>query len=163
MYLRYIFTIIFIITVGIIDKKTSKIPNLLILIGIIMSFIFNFLIDKLSLFENCLRIAICILVFFVGMLKILGGGDIKLWMVLNLLIGSVESAVSIMIASILIIIFAVCSDKGNMLKVYISMLKVKNKDFSVDVDKKTEKGYPLALFLILPVMIISILKMVSVI
>ena len=161
MYLRYIFTIIFIFTAGITDKKINKIPNFLILIGFIIGFLFNFFIDKLSLYDNCLRLIVCIIIFFVGMLRILGGGDIKLWMVLNILIGSIESAIAIMTASVLIILFAVFSDKNNMLKVYVSLLKAKNKDFSVEKGKENEKGYPLALFLIIPVVTISILKMVS--
>ncbi len=158
---RYIFTFIIIICAAVFDKLYKKIPNALILAGIIGGILFNFIIYPITLKEHIIRVVFLLIIFIFGMLRWLGGGDIKLWMTLDILIGAVFSSMSVAIASVLLIISALLLNfKENAPAVFISVNQIM-MDRKLDTEIKTEKGYPLALFMAFPVGIICIYQMIG--
>lgn len=158
----YIFTMIFIITLAIFDKTTGKIPNYIILIGLVSALLFNIFISPISIKEWIIRGIFLIIIFLFGMKRWIGGGDIKMWMVLNLMIGAVYSSFAIAIGSILIIIYALIRDfKGNAPTVFLSLNEVAlNKKINTVVH--SVKGYPLALFVMFPTIIFCLLELFGV-
>lgn len=83
------------------DIREKRIPNELIVIGLVV----GFLLQK-SLFDVFLQICVLILLFFIGMLKIMGMGDLKLWMVISCYTGSADSFIIIAVAAALLMVYA---------------------------------------------------------
>lgn len=88
-----------------IDLKTKKIPNLLICVGALTAVCFIVFIEHLGSAEAVIRIVSVIILFFFGMLRLIGLGDIKLWMVITLFIGILRSSIIIAAASLLLVIW----------------------------------------------------------
>lgn len=59
-----------------------------------------------SLFDVFLQICVLILLFFIGMLKIMGMGDLKLWMVISCYTGFADSFIIIAVAAALLMVYA---------------------------------------------------------
>lgn len=83
------------------DIREKRIPNELIVIGLVV----GFLLQK-SLFDVFLQICVLILLFFIGMLKIMGMGDLKLWMVISYYTGFADSFIIIAVAAALLMVYA---------------------------------------------------------
>ena len=83
------------------DIREKRIPNELIVIGLVV----GFLLQK-SLFDVFLQICVLILLFFIGMLKIMGMGDLKLWMVISCYTGFADSFIIIAVAAALLMVYA---------------------------------------------------------
>lgn len=162
--IRYIFAIIMIITIGIYDKTTKKIPNFLILIGFIAAIVFNFIIYPITLLDHIARVVIFIIIFMFGMKRWLGGGDIKMWLMLDLLIGPVYSSLSVCIASILLVIYANIKDfKSNLPSTVITFNEIKQRRSikNLDITVFTKKGFPLGVFMVAPVTILCIISLLG--
>lgn len=158
----YIFTIIFSITVAIFDKTTKKIPNWLILIGMVSGLVFNILIKPISIKEWVIRGIFLIIIFLFGMRRLIGGGDIKLWMTLNILIGAVYSSLSLAIGSVIIIIVALFTDfKGNAPTVFLSLNNIAITK-RINTVIATSKGYPLGFYVMIPVILFCLLELFGV-
>lgn len=158
----YIVTIILAITLAIFDKTTGKLPNYIMLIGLISGIVFNVIINPISVVEWIIRGVMLIIIFLFGMKRWLGGGDIKMWMVLNIMIGAVYSSLALAIGSVLIIIVALISDfKGNAPTVFLSINNVALTK-RVNTVITTSKGYPLAFYIMFPVIIFCLLELFGV-
>lgn len=157
--LSYIATLIIVLIAAVFDCKTKKIPNCLILAGLITGVIMN-IVYKATLTDIFVKIAVMIIILIFGSFRLLGMGDIKLWLVMTLLIGGIYSSVIICSGSIILIIYAVIKDKGEAFKmVFISAYDaVSNKRVNKDIKEIGGKGYPLAVFLIMPTAVITIVK-----
>lgn len=83
------------------DIREKRIPNELIVIGLVVGFLF-----QKSLFDVFLQICVLILLFFIGMLKIMGMGDLKLWMVISCYTGFADSFIIIVVAAALLMVYA---------------------------------------------------------
>ena len=160
--IRYIFAIIYIITIGIFDKTTRKIPNYLILIGFISSAVFNYLIYPISVRDHIARWVVFVIIFLFGMKRWLGGGDIKMWMALTFLIGPMYSCISVLIASLLLIAYALITDfKSNFKTAFISVTEVMNNKSLRNITITSTKAYPLGVFMIAPVTILCVMSLMG--
>jgi len=158
-----IFTVVIVLTAALIDFKTMKIPNWLILIGLIGGIGIG-IYDHLSIKEWLMRVAVIICIFALGYLRMLGMGDIKLWIVLTLLLGGIWSSLIICISSVLLIVYAVSKDKKNITTVFVSANDVlMNKKINKDIMEINKKGYPLAVFMVIPTLIITVLGIIGLI
>ena len=83
------------------DIREKRIPNELIVIGLVV----GFLLQK-SLFDVFLQICVLILLFFIGMLKIMGQRDSKLWMVISCYTAFADSFIIIAVAAALLMVYA---------------------------------------------------------
>ncbi len=156
-----IMTIIFILASAVWDYFFRKIPNLLILIGIICGVILN-IYYHIPVREWIIRGIFLIIIFFFGMKRLIGGGDIKMWMALTIMIGAIYSSFSLAIGSVLLIIFALIKhSKESLPATFISVNSIMmNK--KLDTEIKTTKGYPLAVFTALPVTIFCVMELCGV-
>lgn len=94
-------TIIFLVIASVMDIKTMRIPNYLTLsafgTGLVLSFI------------NCgwktalIRLTVVVALFFVYMLHLLAGGDIKMLMALTMLQGPIAMLVSVIIGNLVLL------------------------------------------------------------
>lgn len=109
--IKSIVLITILIIAAIVDVKTMKIPNILILVGLIAGVILNILTIKLSDWILIVIGTIVILIF--GFFRLLGMGDIKLWLVINLFEGLKFSAFSVFIASVLLVVVQSIKDPEN--------------------------------------------------
>lgn len=82
------------------DISERKIPNTLLGAGILMG-----LLSSQSLMELFWKILAIFFLFFFGMLRLMGMGDLKLWMFLNSFVGFQDSCWIIIIAALLLILF----------------------------------------------------------
>lgn len=157
--LSYIATLIIVLIAAVFDCKTKKIPNWLILAGLITGILMN-IVYKATLTDIFVKIAVMVVILIFGSFRLLGMGDIKLWLVMTLLIGGIYSSVIICSGSILLIIYAIIKDKGEAFRtVFISAYDtVSNKRINKDIKEISSKGYPLAVFLIIPTVVITIVK-----
>lgn len=87
------------------DARDKKIPNELIIIGLISSLFF---MGSLEIF--LWRALFILLLFFFGMFHLLGMGDLKLWMVLCAYTGFLESAYIIGGAAFLLICYGLITN-----------------------------------------------------
>lgn len=91
---------------GICDKMTMKIPNILILVGFILGFIY-----QPSLEEILLKVFYVIFLFAFSMLGMLGFGDIKLFMVIALFLNITNCMIITFFAAIGSIIYSIVKYK----------------------------------------------------
>ena len=142
---------VIVITAAITDLISRKIPNWLILIGLIGGIGIN-IYEHLTIKETLFRLAIIVVILLLGTLRMLGMGDIKLWIVLTILIGGMYSSMIICIASILLVLFAIAKDgKKALVTAFVSASDVIiNKKINKDIKEISNKGYPLAVFMVFP-------------
>ncbi len=142
---------VIVITAAITDLISRKIPNWLILIGLIGGIGIN-IYEHLTIKEALFRLAIIVVILLLGTLRMLGMGDIKLWIVLTILIGGMYSSMIICIASILLVLFAIAKDgKKALVTAFVSASDVIiNKKINKEIKEISNKGYPLAVFMVFP-------------
>lgn len=99
--LKWLILFIILLVSSYYDIREKRIPNELIVIGLVIGFLF-----QKSLFDVFLQICVLILLFFIGMLKIMGMGDLKLWMVISCYTGFVDSFIIIAVAAALLMVYA---------------------------------------------------------
>lgn len=139
------------VAAAITDIKFGKIPNLLLLIGVIIGLLNNFIFNPLPVPEHILRTLICIIVFFVGSLHLLGMGDIKLWMTETILLGAMKSTLIVLFAGILSVIVTVTRDKSafrTLMATTVDMMQ--NKSLRKEVIEMDKRTYPFAFFMMFP-------------
>lgn len=90
--------IIVLLIAAICDIKYKKIPNWLICIGLTIG-----LISPWTMCSYKEKIFSIVLIFFVGMWKLMGMGDIKLWTVMAMYIGLIKSCYVMGVAAFLLI------------------------------------------------------------
>lgn len=83
------------------DIKTMKIPNRLILIGLVLGFLY-----MPSIKGILFKLLYLGILFIFGMFGMLGYGDIKLWMVIAVFLGLFQSTIIIIIAAIISMIYS---------------------------------------------------------
>lgn len=99
--LKWLILFIILLVSSYYDIREKRIPNELIVIGLVVGFLF-----QKSLFDVFLQICVLILLFFIGMLKIMGMGDLKLWMVISCYTGFADSFIIIAVAAALLMVYA---------------------------------------------------------
>ena len=133
------------------DIQKRKIPNIISFPAIIAGLVLT------GIYGNSLRIIttiICIIIFFfIGMLNIIGLGDIKLLMALTAIGGYSMALYSFAIAIFSLFVYAMITDPISIY-FYIEKLKqrLRLRRFPVDKNKK----YPFAPFLLLGVLLYSL-------
>lgn len=128
------------------DIKTRKIPNELFCIGIIS----GFLLFPQGMLGKVLGL---LFVFGFGYLRLMGMGDIKLWMVIIMFTGFTLSCFIIAGAALLFILYSVCKnpaivrDIHALFQHFILAHKIGNID---------EKGMPFAPFILISALILKV-------
>lgn len=139
IYFRLIVIWLIVLIAGIIDNKTRKIPNALILTGIITATIFDIFLMPISLSNMGLKWICVIFLFFLGMLRLMGFGDMKLWMVMSLYYGLLHSSLIIGFAAIIFIFHHFVTDKSARRIVFLSVAQIFQKDTFKVIE---QKSYP---------------------
>ena len=109
------------------DISERKIPNTLLGAGILMG-----LLSSQSLMELFLKILAIFFLFFFGMLRLMGMGDLKLWMFLNSFVGFQDSCWIIIIAALLLILFGGVKNRTETVLIFRHIL------ISIQLRKKPE-------------------------
>ena len=94
------------------DIQTKKIPNIIFCVGMITGIAFDFVYPR-SHVEIILAYIGAFIVFLFGSLRLMGMGDIKIWIVLTVYEGLLKSAAIICIATVLFIIFHIIKNPRN--------------------------------------------------
>lgn len=160
---RYLFVILFILFAGIEDKKTNKISNYVILIGLIVGIIFNFFVYPITVMDHIIRVVFLILLTLFDMkTKWLGGGDMKVWIALDILVGPIYSAISIGVGSFILVIHSLKEDKNNIKLASIPINELLINGSLKNLTIFSEKSYPLIFYVIFPTIILCILSIIGV-
>mgnify|MGYP003369799411 CR=1 FL=1 len=109
------------------DISERKIPNTLLGAGILMG-----LLSSQSLMELFWKILAIFFLFFFGMLRLMGMGDLKLWMFLNSFVGFQDSCWIIIIAALLLILFGGVKNRTETVLIFRHIL------ISIQLRKKPE-------------------------
>lgn len=109
------------------DISERKIPNTLLGAGILMG-----LLSSQSLMELFWKILAIFFLFFFGMLRLMGMGDLKLWMFLNSFVGFQDSCWIIIIAALLLILFGGIKNRTETVLIFRHIL------ISIQLRKKPE-------------------------
>lgn len=109
------------------DISERKIPNTLLGAGILMG-----LLSSQSLTELFWKILAIFFLFFFGMLRLMGMGDLKLWMFLNSFVGFQDSCWIIIIAALLLILFGGIKNRTETVLIFRHIL------ISIQLRKKPE-------------------------
>lgn len=109
------------------DISERKIPNTLLGAGILMG-----LLSSQSLMELFWKILAIFFLFFFGMLRLMGMGDLKLWMFLNSFVGFQDSCWIIIIAALLLILFGGIKNRTETVLIFRHIL------VSIQLRKKPE-------------------------
>jgi len=141
------------------DIKYMKIPNILFYIGIILCLLFDFIFIPISYKEIIAKAVFIIILFFFGSLKLMGIGDIKLWMVITGILGIKESCLIIITALLMFIIYGLINDYSNNIKIVIlSIIQFANKE-KAQIDN--QKAYPFAPFMAIPTILVCIVEIIK--
>ena len=147
--MKYILAVILFVA-SVCDWKYHKIPNWLFCIGLLIGFISPF-----SMCSYAEKIISFILLFFVGMLRLMGMGDIKLWTVIAVFIGLKNSLYVLGIAAVLLIFHQLLANGKETMSILIFSLK------DILLKKKIEffeqKGYPFAPYIFASYILLTIL------
>lgn len=127
MLLKTACLMILLIWASIADVRTKKIPNVIFYIGMASSILFDIFLYQRSTKELLISYAGAFLVFLFGSFRLLGLGDIKIWMVITAYYGIITSSLIICMASALLIIVAVIKDKSRVKAVLLGIFQVINR------------------------------------
>ena len=151
MWIALITTLIIGIIAAITDYRMGKIPNILLLIGAVIGLLNNIWFTPIEISDHILRTLICIVIFGVGALHLLGMGDIKLWMMETILLGAMRGALIVLFAGILSVIVIVIRDKSAMKTMLTATADiVQNKRLRKEVIEMDKRKYPFAVFMLFP-------------
>ena len=149
--------IVFLLTLStcfaITDYLYKKIPNLLIIVGLMGGILFNFWIDPLPTSEHIMRSIMVVVIIGVGFFRLLGMGDIKFWIVLNVLTGALASSIIVFVTAFLVVLYALIIDKKLAEIVVTTRYRI----------SLSNKAYPFTTFMLLPVVVYSVLTLTGVI
>lgn len=96
--IRTVFLLAVLLLAAITDTKYGKIPNKLVFAGMVIGLLFS-----PSLSALLFKILGIVFLYFFGMLRLMGFGDIKLWMVIVSFSGFLPSCWIVLIGSLLLI------------------------------------------------------------
>ena len=116
-YVNFIILLSILIIASICDIRTQKIPNILILIGLILGFL-----QLRNAGEWIIGAFFIILLFFFSITGLIGNGDIKLWMVVSLFTGVLNSCFLMVLAIICFMIYGLFRYKKAAMRTYIDSL-----------------------------------------
>lgn len=134
------------------DRRSRKIPNNLILYGMITG-----LLLSLSLKEFLLKLLGILFLYFFGMLRLMGMGDLKLWMVIVCVVQFTDSCIIILVAEIFLILYALSKDTDETVMVIkLSFWQI----FTLHkIGRFQQKGYAFAPFIFASALLYSVIKM----
>lgn len=137
------------------DIIKGKIYNCISVSGIIVG-----VVTCSSFKELHATIIALLLIFLFGMLRLMGMGDIKLWMAIASLVGLQTSCIFVALGGLLLIIYTLCSDFRNSLE--ILEISIKSLLYNRKLIPFEQKGYPFAPFLFIPSLTYSFICIVSI-
>ena len=123
------------------DLRTKRIPNPLILTGMVLGFL-----RMPSIRAGVMAVLFLILLFLVSMLHLIGHGDTKLWMVVSLFLGAWNICLVMLLALGLFLLFGFVKFRKKALHAYRSsflFLRLQRRDGSY-----TGTAIPFAPFLL---------------
>lgn len=153
LYIKLGFLLILLGIAAIKDYKTNKIPNYIFIVGLLSALIFDLFLNPIPLKNIFIKGMWLVVIFLFGALRLLGIGDIKLWMVISSYIGFVKSAVVIFLSSFLLIIVNVIKDRENFKLVFLTFSQIINKQ---EIKIVEQKAYPLAPYILLSSLIMCV-------
>lgn len=109
------------------DLREHRIPNLLLAYGVLFGFL-----SSQSFIELFWKTIAFIFLYFFGMLRLMGMGDLKLWMFLNSFVGFQDSCWIIVIAALLLILFGGIKNRTETVLIFRHIL------ISIQLRKKPE-------------------------
>lgn len=119
------------------DFKTSRIPNLLIWPGMAAGFVLVLVFHQ-PLIPRLIGMAV---VFFAGMFRIAGLGDIKLWMMTILYAGVLPFLYILLLACCCLFLYCALTDWENFIQIFRGFFM---KLFTHVYYLSPQKGYPFA-------------------
>ena len=124
LHISYLLLLLVLAIASACDIKTRKIPNGLILTGLVTGVLFSPVGILTKLFG-------VFFLFFFGMLHLMGMGDIKLWMVILLYLGFANSCFIVATAALLLILYAIWKNPSitKDISVFFSILSLHEKDW----------------------------------
>ena len=102
--LLYIFFIIILIIISIIDIKKRTVPNILILVLLLPTLVYNIFCDNQILFALAITLPFILLYYLTNSI---GGGDVKLIFVSSLLLGFQQMVYAIILSFFLSAVFSI--------------------------------------------------------
>ena len=153
LYIKLGFLLILLGIAAIKDYKTNKIPNYIFIVGLLSALIFDLFLSPIPLKNIFIKGMWLVVIFLFGALRLLGIGDIKLWMVISSYIGFVKSAVVIFLSSFLLIIVNVIKDRENFKLVFLTFSQIINKQ---EIKIVEQKAYPLAPYILFSSLIMCV-------
>ena len=149
LHISYLLLLLVLAIASACDIKTRKIPNGLILTGLVTGVLFSPVGILTKLFG-------VLFLFFFGMLH-LGMGDIKLWMVILLYLGFANSCFIVATAALLLILYAIWKNPSitKDISVFFQYFLYTKKIGSIEED-----GFPFAPFLLASTVLFGIWKVV---
>ena len=137
-------TIIILIISGISDIKYYKIPNFITFPGMIIGLLLSGFPVKT---EGWVALGLLVLLFFVGMFRIMGMGDLKLIMALVAINGLSETSVIVLTGVLFLMVYCFVTDYRSM------VLSLKNTFhffvMNMPISKINDVQYPLGFFMAL--------------
>ena len=151
LHISYLLLLLVLAIASACDIKTRKIPNGLILTGLVTGVLFSPVGILTKLFG-------VFFLFFFGMLHLMGMGDIKLlWMVILLYLGFANSCFIVATAALLLILYAIWKNPSitKDISVFFQYFLYTKKIGSIEED-----GFPFAPFLLASTVLFGIWKVV---
>lgn len=150
LHISYLLLLLVLAIASACDIKTRKIPNGLILTGLVTGVLFSPVGILTKLFG-------VLFLFFFGMLHLMGMGDIKLWMVILLYLGFANSCFVVATAALLLILYAIWKKPSitKDISVFFQYFLYTKKIGSIEED-----GFPFAPFLLASTVLFGIWKVV---
>ena len=150
LHISYLLLLLVLAIASACDIKTRKIPNGLILTGLVTGVLFSPVGILTKLFG-------VLFLFFFGMLHLMGMGDFKLWMVILLYLGFANSCIIVATAALLLILYAIWKNPSitKDISVFFQYFLYTKKIGSIEED-----GFPFAPFLLASTVLFGIWKVV---
>lgn len=142
MYLKCMICLIILLIATIWDVECRRIPNPLMVIGIVIG-----LFSDWSLYAFFCKILSLFLIFCIGYFRIMGMGDLKLWMVITSFVGLESSIIILGFAAFYLCIYAFLKNTKEarlILKHLYYAFQTRQIPLTVE-----QTGYPFAPFLFL--------------
>lgn len=138
------------------DMKTRKISKYIFYIGILSALIFDLFIFPISIKNVIIKSIWMVIIFLFGALRLLGIGDIKIWMIITAYMGIITSSIIVVISCILLIVVNVIKDSSNLKLVFLTFSQLANKQKIVIVEQKAYAFIPYMTFSTLLVSVVMI-------
>ena len=145
---NYIFCV-FLIVVAVIDAKTSKIPNKIVIPVLIFG-----LLGAKDIVDLLFKIGSVFLILIIGYTRIMGMGDLKLWMCMAVYIGLLDSIYAIGIAAAVFVLYYLIAEHKETVK---TLKLFKNQIlYEKKIVKFEQKSYPFGPFMAIGSFVIMI-------